>query len=84
MLNNFRNLFIFCVNIDIDELLLLDKNKNLGLISLESFPILILEKLFWFIILFYFILFHFIGFIFCLNVDICKVLLIDKEKGPRV
>ena len=27
VLNNFRNLFIFCVNIDIDELLL-DKNKD--------------------------------------------------------
>ena len=29
LLNNFRYLFIFCVNVDIDEVLLLDKNKVL-------------------------------------------------------
>ena len=27
--NNFKNLFTFCVNFDIDEFLLLDKNKDL-------------------------------------------------------
>ena len=30
MLINFRNLFIFCINIDIDKMLLIDKNKGLG------------------------------------------------------
>ena len=38
LLNNFRNLFIFCINIDIDEVLLLDKNKDLGLIFYSHFP----------------------------------------------
>ena len=29
LLNNFRNLHVLCINVDIDELLLLDKTKNL-------------------------------------------------------
>ena len=29
-LNNLRNLFIFCINIDIDKMLLLNQSKNLG------------------------------------------------------
>ena len=40
-----------------DELLLLDKNRTKGSIPVELFPFVILEKLFWFIILFYSILF---------------------------
>ena len=40
----FRNIFIFCINLDIDEVLLLDKNKGLKINSLELFPLLILEK----------------------------------------
>ena len=32
LLNNYRNI-IFCINIDIDEVLLLDKNKDLGINS---------------------------------------------------
>ena len=35
LLNNLRNLFIFCINICIDELLLLDKNKDLGFNSIR-------------------------------------------------
>ena len=31
--NNVRNLFIFCINFDMDDLLLLDKNKDLGVNS---------------------------------------------------
>ena len=42
LLNNFRNLFIFCINIDIDEVLLSDKNKGI-VISLELFLFVILE-----------------------------------------
>ena len=30
LLNNFRNLLIFCIKVDIDKLLLLYKNKDLG------------------------------------------------------
>ena len=37
LLNNFRNLFIFCINFDIDEVLLLDKNKDLGINSFRVF-----------------------------------------------
>ena len=33
LLNSFRDLFIFCINVDIDELLLLDKSKDLGVNS---------------------------------------------------
>ena len=51
LLKNFKNLFIFCINIDIDELLLLDKKKHLGLKSLELFLFVILEKLFYSILL---------------------------------
>ena len=29
LLNNLRNLFIFCINVDIDKMLLLHKNKGL-------------------------------------------------------
>ena len=43
LLNNFRNLFTFCINVDIDEVLLLDKKKGLELIPLELFPFVILE-----------------------------------------
>ena len=28
--NNLRNLFIFCINVHTDKMLLLDKNKSLG------------------------------------------------------
>ena len=40
-LNNFRNFFIFCINIDIDDFLLLDKNKGLGI---NSFTIVSLSN----------------------------------------
>ena len=33
LLNNFRDLFIFCINVDIDELLMTDKNRGLGVNS---------------------------------------------------
>ena len=33
LLNNLRNLFMFCINVDIDETLLLEKNNGLGLNS---------------------------------------------------
>ena len=45
--NNLRNLFIFCIKVDIDEILLLEKNKGLGINCLELFPFVILEKLLW-------------------------------------
>ena len=43
LFNNFSNIFIFCINIDIDEVLLLEKNKGLGLIPLQLFPFVILD-----------------------------------------
>ena len=33
LLNNLRDLFIFCMNVDIDKMLLLDNNKSLGVNS---------------------------------------------------
>ena len=48
LLNNLRFLFIFCINVDIDEMLLLEKKKDLGLIPLELFLFVLLEKLLWF------------------------------------
>ena len=44
MLNNFRNHFVFCINVDIDVVLLLDKKKGLGLIILQLFSFHIIEK----------------------------------------
>ena len=35
LLNDLRNLFIFCTDVDIDEVLLLDKNKGLGIDTLR-------------------------------------------------
>ena len=35
LLNNFRDLFIFAINVDFDNMLLLDKNKGLG----SNFPL---------------------------------------------
>ena len=37
---------MFCINVDIDEMFLLE--KNMGLISLELFPFVLLEKLLWY------------------------------------
>ena len=33
LLYNLRNLFIFCINVDIEEILLLDKNNSTGINS---------------------------------------------------
>ena len=41
LLNNFKNLFIFCKNIDIDVVLLLDKNKGLGF---NAFSVILLSN----------------------------------------
>ena len=53
LLNNVRNLYISCINVDMDELLLLDKNRTNGSVSVELILFVILDELFWFIILFY-------------------------------
>ena len=83
MLNNFRILFIFCINLDIDKALLLHKKEGLGLIPLELFPFVILEKVFWF--LFLILLNNFRNlFTFCIKVDIDEVSLLDKNKGLKV
>ena len=68
--NNFRNLFIFCINVDI-HVLLLDENKGQNII---------LEKAFCFLLLI--LLNNFKNlFIFCKNADFDKVLLLGKNKG---
>ena len=79
LLNNFRDLFIFCINIDIDELLLSDKNKGLGVNFLELFPFIIIEKVFWFLLLILLNIFRNL-FTFCIYHDIDEVLLLDKNK----
>ena len=43
--NSSRNLFIFCINVDIDEVLLFIQIRAKRLIPLELFPFVILEKL---------------------------------------
>ena len=75
LLNNFRNLFIFCIKVDIDEMLLLDKIRAYGLITLELFSFVILEKAFMFLLLISLYL-----FIICINVDIDELLLLEKNK----
>ena len=64
---------MFCINFDIDELLLLEKNKGPS----ELFPFVILEKTFWFLLL---ILLSNLRnlFIFCINVDVDEMLLLEK------
>ena len=49
MLNNFRNRFIFCTNVDIDEVLLLYKNKGLRINSFGFFFFAFVthEKAYW-------------------------------------
>ena len=44
LLNNLRNLIIFCINVDIHEMLLIQENKGPGSILSELFPVVILEK----------------------------------------
>ena len=45
LLNNMRNLFIFCINVDIDEMLQSHNNKGLGINSFKSyFPLLFLKQ----------------------------------------
>ena len=69
LLNNFRNLFIICTNVDIDKVFLLDKNKGLGIIPLELFPFVILETVIWFLLLILLDNFRNL-FRFCINVAI--------------
>ena len=40
LLNNLRNIFIFCINVEFDEMLLLDKNEGIEIDSLRVFPFL--------------------------------------------
>ena len=46
LLNNLMHLFTFCINLDINEVLLLDKSKGLEVIPLELFPFVFFEKAF--------------------------------------
>ena len=46
LLNNFRNFFMFCINLDIDEVLLLDQKRPRDNSFIELFPFVILEKAF--------------------------------------
>ena len=84
-LNNLRNLSLFCINVDIDERLLLEKNKGLwdNFYKAILFPFVILENVFWFPIL---ILLNNLRtlFFFCINVGIDEVLLLKKNKGLGV
>ena len=48
LLNNLRNLFVFCITVDIDKLLLLHKHKGLGLIFWSYFPSKLLKRRFGF------------------------------------
>ena len=43
-LNNLRNLYISCINVDIDKVLLLHKNEGLGVNSFRVNTFVILEK----------------------------------------
>ena len=50
LLNNFKNLFIFCKNVDVDKMFLLQKNNCQGVNSFRFFSFVILEKSFGFIL----------------------------------
>ena len=66
------------MNIDIDEVLLVDKNKGLGV---SSFRVISLCNP-WFSFLIFILIYNFRNlFIFCINVDTDKMLLLDKNKG---
>ena len=39
MISNIRNLIIFCINVDIHEMLLLQKNKGQGINTLIVIPL---------------------------------------------
>ena len=47
LINNLRNLFIFCINVDTDEMLLYRKVRAQGFIPLWLIPFVLLEKLLW-------------------------------------
>ena len=59
------------------------KIRAKGLIALELFPFIILEKPFWFLLLILLNNFRNL-FIFCIIVDIDGVMLLDKNKGQGV
>ena len=84
LVKNFRILFIFCVIVDIGEVLLLEKIRtNKGLILLELFSFVIHEKAFWFLLLI--LLNNFRDhFLLCINVDTDELLLLDENKGLGV
>ena len=69
LLNNFRitYFFLFCINVDIDEMFLLE-NKGLLVNFCKSYFPFVLEKAFWFLLL---ILMNNLRnlFIFCINVN---------------
>ena len=84
ILNNLRNLFIFCINIYIDEMLLLEKNNSL---RGNSFTVISLcnswNSIFGFC--FFILLNNWRNrFIFCIKVDIHEMLLLWKNKVLRI
>ena len=81
LLNNFRNHFIFYIMADIDEVMLIDKTKGQRLNSFRVFSLCnSKKKAFWFLLLI--VLNNFRNlFIFCITIDIDKILLSDKSKG---
>ena len=50
LLNNLRILFIFCINVDTDEMLLLDKKKGIWINSFRVISLCTSEKVFWFLL----------------------------------
>ena len=47
LINNLRNIFIFCINSDTEEILLQRKIRAQGFIPLQLIPFVLLEKLLW-------------------------------------
>ena len=68
LLNNFRDLFIFCINVDTDEIFLLEKNKGLWVNFFRVIFLFYSKKGILFMLLILINNFRDL-FIFCINVD---------------
>ena len=80
LLISFWNLIIFCINVGIDKLLLLGQTQGPEVNTYIVFPFVGLANCFFFVFFFLHILIIKILIIFCINVDIYEMLLLQKRR----
>ena len=80
LLNNLRNLFVFCKNVDTDKMQLLHKNKGLGVNFFRVISLCNSLNSFWFLLLILLRTFR-NHFVFCINIDTDEVLQLDINKS---